>query len=171
MIARFREYFLTQYGWMVRIGVMSGLSSNLKKVCSLVTLALALWLSGLGCALCCATLVTKDCCAEYGTSTRWTALSQEESEPGCCFVDDQSSSHSPDDAISKRASLKRCALLPNDETSLALIPHTLIDDHAGSTLSEPILLQPVALEIKPVEVDTSPPRRVDTYLRCCVLLI
>jgi len=154
---------------MVRIGAMSGLSSKMKKICSLATLALALWLGGFGCALCCATLETKECCS--GEAFFAIDASSLEDQHGCCLIDDQNDSPSPDTAISKRTSLKRCALLPNDETSLALIPQIIIDDHTASTFTEPVLFQPPALEIRPVAVDTSPPGRIDTYLRCCVLLI
>lgn len=149
---------------------MSGLSPQLKKICSLTLAAFALWLGGFGCALCCATMVTKDCCADEEFHAATAALSFAESEHACCQMADETSP-SQGAAISKRASLKSCVLLPTDKTNLALIPQFFTDVHTGSTFDEPFLLQPVALEIRPVAIDTSPPGRSDTYLRCCVLLI
>lgn len=142
----------------------------LKKSFCLTVAVILLWLGGLGCALCCATMVTEACCAEENSATLMI-LSPDESEHGCCQTSQSIGNSSNDSAISKTASLKGCSLLPRPETSLAVLPHIAGDEAIAPTRGDPLMFGDFAINIKIAAIHPSLPGRNDTYLRCCVLLI
>ena len=157
-----------------------------KRILSLAVLALLVWLGGAGCALCCATVQPETCCAEELSTSHSTAVPPAEevwqaskgqgvaNQDRCCTSITAAPSSSTDSRISAPTTLKGCALLPNDDTSLAVIPRF------GFAQPDPLTLtfrKPLPASEQAVSSDTlklvnaSPPERNETYLRCCVLLI
>ena len=133
-----------------------------KSTC-LAIVALLLWLGGFGCALCCATGVSKSCPLDDGITS------------GCCKETCCTSAETeplPDsDAISQLPAPTGCSLLPDQSRSLALLTKV------GDDLSDgvPSFSAPLAIIndrcLAPTVDPPLPLNRGDTYLRCCVLLI
>lgn len=169
-MSRLDSFFWTTCDASVRIGAMSRLSLKFKKSCSLAVAAIAFWLGGIGCAFCCATMAAEACCPEESITSKVLSPSHDESAHACCQISPVRSASSQGNALSKREGLRVCALLPSDETSLALIPHVSDETVSASGNGLPVFASSASV-VRPEQVYLHPPGRDDTYLKCCALLI
>ena len=137
----------------------AGKSSKSKRICCLAISVIALWLGGLGCALCCG-LDAAD------------AFFDEKPAVSChttAHVEHCQKSTDSTDSISRQANLKDCSLLPNQTTSLAVTSRAsdapdLPEDQSMPTeslISHEEIFIPARL----------PLNRGQVYLRFCALLI
>ena len=142
------------------------LESRIKRIGCLAVAVLTLWLSGLGCALCCSTGVVEACCTSgERTYSRASTLQRDcckQTRKSCAPVRRDSISQMPDGS---------CSLLPQQPPSLIRLPD------ATSFFAAVI---PPAQFIPPPEMDVPAPlcassvllaNRGSTYLRCCAFLI
>lgn len=139
-----------------------GKPSRSERICCLAIIAVALWLGGLGCALCCGLGAADACCNE-----KPAVSCHAKARVGHCQK--QSSDDHSTDSISRQAGLKDCSLLPNQATSLAVtsradVAPDLPEDQSMATegiISRKEVFIPAHLPLK----------RGQAYLQFCALLI
>ena len=127
------------------------------KFCCLAIVALAMWLGGFGCALCCSTGVTESCCLEARN------IAPVRGETGCCSKAESKRASDSEDAISQLPRTIGCSLLPDQSRSTAS-PDNVAPINSSFALT-------VHIRIAPFLDPPSPLNRGGTHARCCVLLI
>jgi hypothetical protein len=146
--------------------MIAHLSPVFKKFSCLAIVMLTFWLGGVGCALCCSTGVTEQCCPGEQDSCNDPATR----ESDCCSQAKTECAQSNTDSITQTPD-SSCSLLPNHTPSLlsASSDKTFI-----AAVTQPYQFSPkLELDITAPQYVSSmlPANRGSTYLRCCVLLI
>jgi hypothetical protein len=150
---------------MVIIRAVANPSQLRVKVSCLAMVALAMWLGGFGCAVCCATGLTEACClGERNAVTN-------SGEPSCCRKAETKCASDFEDAISQPPSPIGCSLLPDHTRSLAPLPRVSSDLPDGVQAINSSFALTAHIRIAPFIEPPLPLNRGGTYLRCCVLLI
>ena len=133
----------------------------------LVIVALTLWLSGFGCALCCVGSTTESCCSERINICQATSSDTERGESSCCAKPQRCADST--EVITQPECVKACNLFHERTLSLAATSQTT--DGSAAEINE---LQYPSLSVLAEArfVTPSLPRnRSGTYLRSCALLI
>lgn len=135
------------------------------KVTCLAMVALAMWLGGFGCALCCATGLTEACCLDERNAPADCGVKS------CCAQAKSMDASPSEDTVSPRAGVIGCSLLPDQTRSLAPLTRVSIDLPDGVQALNNSIAIIGNRRIAPFIDSPSPLNRGGTYLRCCVLLI
>ncbi len=139
-----------------------GKSSRSERICCLAIIAVALWLGGLGCALCCG-LETTDACRDEKPAVSCHSEARVEHRQK------QSSDDHSTDSISGQEGLKDCSLLPNQATSLAVTSRA---DDAPDLPEDQSMPTEGIISRKEVFIPAHfPLKRGQAYLQFCALLI
>ena len=135
------------------------------KFSCLAIVALTMWLGGFGCALCCATGITKSCCLDERKAA------SDCGEMSCCSQTESMDLSGSEDAISQLPGPIGCSLLPDQTRSLAPLTRVSTDLPDGvQAINSPFVIIDDS-RIAPFIDPPLPLNRGATYLRCCVLLI
>jgi hypothetical protein len=139
---------------------------GLQKIGCLAVAMLALWLNGVGCAVCCSAGLIDACC----TSDQRTCSNSSSGASDCCKEAEKQSSSVSGGSIS-RSPEAGCSLLPKQ------IP-SLLRQASAPNLFAAVLPTYQFLPKPGLDPDTRgytrlvlPANRGSTYLSCCVLLI
>ena len=148
------------------------------RICCVAVVALVLWLSGFGCAFCCATGLTEACCMDEvfasacNRSSAVAATPVGQAEHSCCQRSKLKDGRSRAQVVSPAGGIKGCSLLPNRAISLGILSRTSADSLVDQLLFEPPR-EPEGISIH-ADQFSSPPfarNRGGTPLRCCPLMI
>jgi hypothetical protein len=142
---------------------------KLKFVCQAV-IAMFLWLSGFGCALCCATGLTKSCCLDKTKAGIQSETKNDCAESGCCKQAKRKISSPRAETALQSASEIGCRLLPNQTPSL-IGAQRATDAAFQEAPTDASLAVFYSLRPSRFVEPPSPLNRGATYLDCCALLI
>ncbi len=139
-----------------------GKSSKSERICCLAIIAVAMWLGGAGCALCCG-LETTDAYFDEKPAASCHTKAQVENRQK------QSSEDHSTDSISGQEGLKDCSLLPNQATSLAVTSRA--DAAPDLPEDQPLLIEAIVSRKEIFIPAHLPLKRGQAYLQFCALLI
>src|SRR5262245_4978808 len=140
-------------------------SSNLLRLHRFAAIALALWLSGLSCLLCCGTLMP----ADFTTAAHDCSIAQAEScgaesgEDSCCSEPSEQSEKSP--------CQKECCILDAPLADLPLAKRLIQSPATLPAATWRSILPDQTTKLSSTTGWFRLPDQKETYLRCCVFLI